>query len=276
MDTGIFAWARAPRAASRMAFVAITVALVAASPAPAQTYVETPYFAERVGKGELPPVAGRLPANPIVVDLAARNRKVGTPGGDVVSLVSRARDIRYLSTNAYARLVGYNERLELQPDLLERVDVDDARVFTFTLREGHRWSDGRPFTSEDFRYFWEDIALNRELSPAGAPEFMLVDGERPRVEVLDARTVRYAWNKPNPRFLPTLAQPRDPFIYRPAHYLKQYHGKYADKAALDDAAKKQKLKSWAALHNRLDDMNEQSNPELPTLQAWRITNSTLR
>ena len=251
----------------------LAAALVLGSPAVAQTYAETPYFAERVSKKELPPVAQRLPATPIVVDLAAKGRRPGTPGGDIVSLVSRARDIRYISANAYARLVGYNEKLELQPDLLERIEAVEARIFTFTLREGHRWSSGEPFTSEDFRYFWEDIALNKELSPAGAPDFMLVDGQPPRVEVLDGRTVRYSWDKPNPRFLPTLAQPRDPYIYRPAHYLKRFHVKYADKAALDDAAKKQKLKSWAALHNRLDDMNEQTNPDLPTLQAWRVTNA---
>ena len=178
-----------------------------------------------------------------------------------------------MSANTYTRLVGYDEALKLRPDLVERVDASEARVFTFVLREGHRWSDGQPFTSEDFRYFWEDVALNKELSPAGAPEFMLVDGKRPQVEVIDARTIRYSWDKPNPRFLPTLAQPRDPFIYRPAHYLKRFHAKYADKAALEEAAKAQKLKSWAALHNRLDDMNEQTNPDLPTLQAWRVTNA---
>jgi peptide/nickel transport system substrate-binding protein len=82
--------------------------------------------------------------------------------------------------------------------------------------------------------------------------------------------VRYAWDKPNPRFLPTLAQPRDPFIYRPAHYLKRFHVRYSDKAVLDELAKRQKLRSWAALHNRTDDMFENSNPEQPTLQGWQV------
>ena len=102
---------------------------------------------------------------------------------------------------------------------------------------------------------------------------MLVDGKPPQFEVLDERTMRYSWDKPNPRFLPHAREPRDPFIYRPAHYLKRFHAKYADKAALEEAARAQKLKSWAALHNRLDDMFEQTNPELPTLQAWRVTNA---
>ncbi len=239
-----------------------------ALPALAQTYVEPPLFAEKVAKKELPPLAERLPQTPIVV-----SPKGGQYGGDIVTLVSRPRDIRYISTYAYTRLIGYDRNLQLQPDLLEKFENEDDRVFTFTLRAGHRWSDGTPFTAEDFRYYWEDVAQNPDLSPAGPPEFMMVDGKLPRFEVLDERTVRYTWDKPNPRFLPQLAGPLDPGIYRASAYLKRFHAKYADKAALDEQAKKAKLKSWAALHNRLDDMKEQTNPDLPTLMPWRITNT---
>ncbi|MCB5176379.1 ABC transporter substrate-binding protein [Microvirga lenta] len=248
-------------------FLAAALSLLAL-PALARTLVEPPFFADKVAKNELPPLAERLPQNPIVV-----NPPGGDYGGDVVTLVPRARDIRYISTYAYTRLVGYDRQLDLQPDLLERLENEDDRVFTFTLRAGHRWSDGSPFTAEDFRYYWEDVAQNRELSPAGPPEFMMVDGKLPRFEVLDERTVRYTWDKPNPRFLPQLAGPLDPGIYRASAYLKRFHAKYADQAALDEEARKQKLKSWAALHNRLDDMKEQTNPDLPTLQPWRITNT---
>ena len=99
----------------------------------------------------------------------------------IVTLVATARDIRYISVNAYTRLVGYDEKLELEPDILAKLENEDDRIFTFTLREGHRWSDGHPFTTEDFRYYWEDVAHNKELSPAGPPEFMIVDGKPPEV-----------------------------------------------------------------------------------------------
>ncbi|MFL5325216.1 MAG: ABC transporter substrate-binding protein [Microvirga sp.] len=247
--------------------------LLAGLPALAQSYVETPLFAERVGKGELPPIAQRLPKEPMVVDLAAKGRSVGRPGGEVTSLVARGRDIRYMSVQSYARLVGYTEKLALEPDLLAKLENDNDQTFTFRLRDGHRWSDGHPFTTEDFRYYWEDVAHNPEISPAGLPEFMILDGKPPRFEILDERTVRYSWDKPNPRFLSQLAGPRDPFLYRPAHYLKQFHTKYANKGKLEEAAKKQKLKSWAALHNRMDDMFENTNPDLPTLQGWRVMNA---
>ena len=257
--------------AARLA--AAAALLLAGLPALAQSYVETPLFAERVGKGELPPVAQRLPKEPLVVDLAAKGRSIGRPGGEVTSLVARGRDIRYMSVQSYARLVGYTEKLALEPDLLAKLENDNDQIFTFRLRDGHRWSDGHPFTTDDFRYYWEDVAHNTEISPAGIPEFMMLDGKPPRFEILDERTVRYSWDKPNPRFLSQLAGPRDPFLYRPAHYLKQFHTKYANKGKLEDIAKKQKLKSWAALHNRMDDMFENTNPDLPTLQGWRVMNA---
>ncbi len=245
--------------------VIAAVASLLPLPLLAQAMQETPFF-EKAEK-KLPPVAERIPSTPLVVNAAGRH------GGDIITLVPRARDIRYISTYAYTRLVGYDRQLQLQPDVLEKFENEDDRIFTFTLRAGHRWSDGSPFTAEDFRYYWEDVANNKDLAPAGPPEFMLVDGKPPRFEVIDERTIRYTWDKPNPRFLPQLAGPLDPAIYRASKYLKPFHAKYADKAALDEQAKKQKLKSWAALHNRMDDMKEQTNPELPTLMPWRITNA---
>ncbi len=48
----------------------------------------------------------------------------GQYGGDIVTLVPRPRDIRYITTYAYTRLVGYDRDLELKPDILESVDND--------------------------------------------------------------------------------------------------------------------------------------------------------
>ena len=214
------------------------------------------------------PAPQRLPETPLVVDLAGRGRRPGTAGGTIRTLIAKARDVRYLSVYGYTRLVGYDANLALRPDVLERFEVEGGH-FTFFLRSGHRWSDGHPFTTEDFRYYWEDVANDTDLSPGGPPDLFLVQGKPPRVEILDARTIRYSWDAPNPRFLPALAAPRDPLIYRPSHYLKPIHPRHAGKDAAEAAAKAQKLRGWAALHNRLDDNFELNNPDCPTLQAWR-------
>jgi peptide/nickel transport system substrate-binding protein len=88
--------------------------------------------------------------------------------------------------------------------------------------------------------------------------------------VLDPLTVRYTWPKPNPNFLPRLAGASPLFIYRPAHYLKKYHIKYSRKVAEAEKNRTSK-RSWAAVHNKLDNMYKFDNPKLPTLQPWMIT-----
>ncbi len=172
----------------------------------------------------------------------------------------------------YARLVGYNERYELVPDILKSVDVtDDGRTFTLHLRRGHKWSDGQPFTTEDLRYWWEDVALNEELSPAGPPVEMLTEGARPKVTVIDEVTIRYEWPKPNPQFLPALAQARPLYIYRPAHYMRRFHARYADPEGLAERVAASGKRNWAALHNYMDALYDFDNPELPVLQPWMNT-----
>jgi peptide/nickel transport system substrate-binding protein len=232
-------------------------------------FSDAPSLHKLVAAGKLPPVEKRLPAEPLVVPLP-EGETPGEYGGTLNTLAGRSRDTRLFTVYGYARLVAYDRRLKIVPDILERLDVEDGRIFTLHLRKGHRWSDGAPFTAEDFRYWWEDVANNAELSPAGPPREMIIDGQAPKFEVLDDTTVRYAWAKPNPHFLPRLAATSPLFIFRPAHYLKQFHKKYNPKVARAEAEGTAKRR-WSAVHNRMDNMYEADNPDLPTLQPWMNT-----
>lgn len=233
-------------------------------------YLEPPSLAEQVKAGRLPPVDKRVPLKPLVVPLGEAGTSIGNYGGTLNTLAGRSRDTRLFTIYGYARLVGYDRHLNIVPDILESLDVKEGRIFTLTLRRGHRWSDGHPFTAEDFRYYWEDVANNRELSPSGPPRDMLVDGEAPKFEVLNETTVRYTWSKPNPHFLPRMAGASPLFIFRPAHYLKQFHKKYSEKVRREEAEGTAKRK-WSAVHNRMDNLYEGDNPDLPTLQPWHNT-----
>jgi peptide/nickel transport system substrate-binding protein len=238
-----------------------TTSALAAAP------IETPELAADVAAGKLPPIAERLPRAPLVVGFEAPSR-IGKHGGEIRTLIARARDVRLMAVWGYARLIGYGPDLTLKPDLAERIDVEGDRVFTFHLRPGHRWSDGHPFTAEDFRYFYEDVATNTALSPTGLPPALMVDGKPPRFDVLDAQTIRYSWDAPNPVLLSELAAAAPLYLYRPAHYLRQFHARYADKAALEQRIKTAKARSWQQLHSRLDNMYRNDNPDLPTLDPW--------
>ena len=225
---------------------------------------ETPFFKQDVASGTLSRADERLPSDPKVAD----SETIGYPGGELRMLMGGPKDTRMMVVYGYARLVGYAPALTLVPDILTSVDVQDGRVFTLHLRSGHKWSDGHPFTSEDFRYWFQDVAQNNQLSPSGPPISMMVQGEVPRFEVLDDTTIRYAWTRPNPLFLPELAGADPLYIYCPSHYLKQFHEKFTDRAALAALVKKHNQRNWAALHNRMDAMYHNDNPDLPSLEPW--------
>ena len=111
-----------------------------------------------------PPAWAQPPDEPRVLDDMP---ELGKPGGELRSLIGRARDTRLLYVFGHARLVGYDLDLNLVPDILASYEVEDGRSSRFRLRRGHRWSDGQPFTAEDFRFCWEDVANNPTLQPSG-------------------------------------------------------------------------------------------------------------
>ena len=44
-----------------------------------------------------------------------------------------------------------------------RWQSNDNRVWTFTLRDNARWSDGTPVTAEDFVYSWQRLVDPKPL-----------------------------------------------------------------------------------------------------------------
>lgn len=252
--------------------IAALAALMAiARPATAQT-IDVPSLADLISVGKLPPIGQRLPEEPLKLDFTAMGKTPGRYGGQLNLLMGRAKDVRMMVVYGYARLVAYNEKFALVPDILRDFDVsEDGTTFTFYLRRGHKWSDGTPFTADDFRYYWEDVVNNEDLFPVGPPEFLKVQGELATFEVIDPYTVRYRWSRPNPFFLPALAGPRPPFIYRPHHFLKRYHARYQDADKLAKMVADKGQRNWAALHNNMDRPYKLSNPFRPTLQPWRST-----
>lgn len=255
----------------RFARLGFALTLLAAIPAGAQTKLpppeEVPSLSKLVSEGKLPPVAKRLPENPRVVTFED-GAQPGAYGGALRMLMASSKDTRQMVVYGYTRLVVWTPEYTLQPDLLESYEVQDGRIFTLHLRKGHKWSDGEPFTAEDFRYYWEDVALNKELSPFGPPSQLLAEGELPKFQVINETTVRYSWPKPNPFFLPALAGTTPLYIYRPDRYLRQFHASYSDPSLLARRAKEQGLQNWAALHNRQDNQYRNDNPALPTLDPW--------
>ena len=185
-------------------------------------------------------------------------------------LMGKPKDLRMVAYYGYARLIGYDRFYSLEPDILDRYTQTGKKQFTFHLRPGHKWSDGTPFTAEDFRYVWEDVYNDPRIGK-GLPRSMLVDGRPPSFEVLDPLTVRYTWEKPNPEFLAAVAGTLPIVLAMPAHYAKQFHPRYAGEGELAKRIEAARVANAKALHGRMMRAITFQNPDLPRLDAWLNT-----
>lgn len=233
----------------------------------AWAYEESPQLAQMVEQGLLPPIEQRLPLSPSEA-VYADFQTTGKYGGRITMQMKAAKETRQMVVYGYARLLRYDSEYKLRADILESVDVHEGRIFTLNLRRGHKWSDGRDFTTEDFRFWWEDIANNEELYPAGAPASLQVNGEFPRVEILTRYRVRYSWSQRNPNFLPQLAKASPLYIYAPKHYLEQFHSDYQEANILQAKVSELQKRNWSQLFNSLRKAYANTNPDLPSLQPW--------
>ena len=172
---------------------------------------EAPMLAKMVKDGELPPVEKRLPEEPIVLEPVERT---GPYGGEWRRLIPGPADTFPLfMAMAYENLVRWQPDTkaysvnEIIPDVARNFDFsEEGTEYTFELREGMKWSDGEPFTADDIMFWYEDVLMNQEISPAISS--WLGKGEDPvRVEKLDDYAVRFVFAEPNGLFLHNLAAP---------------------------------------------------------------------
>jgi peptide/nickel transport system substrate-binding protein len=244
---------------SALVFVAVTAVAIA------QPYQEAPILEERVTAGELPPVAERLPENPMVV---TPHDRIGQHGGTWrTALVGGGDNAWLIRVILYENLVRWDpEWTEIIPNVAESVEVsEDAREYTFSLREGMRWSDGEPFTADDIMFWWEDVYMNEELTPA-APANPLT------VERLDDYTVRFVFERPEGLFLQNAAAP-DGWMYTgyPRHYLEQFHVAY-NPDGIDELIAAEGAVDWVELFQSKASWDARwENVDLPTLNPWVIT-----
>ncbi|MEM6824089.1 MAG: ABC transporter substrate-binding protein [Pseudomonadota bacterium] len=255
------------RRLTRRATLGLLGAGTAVSALPGLALTDAAFFTADVAAGTLPDLADRLPLTPRVINTREHGGAPGQHGGELRILIGRQRDIRIMPIFGYARLVGLDRNLKLVPDIAESFEVEDDRRFTFRLRKGHKWSDGNPLTSEDFRYAWEDVMLHPKLP--GVPLYLQPNGVMPTLEIEDEHTFRYVWAAPNPEFLPSLASPVPPRIVMPSAYMKQFHANHGESGFIAESVEAHRVDDWRALHTRLSRPNRPLNPDLPTLEPWR-------
>jgi peptide/nickel transport system substrate-binding protein len=237
----------------------------------AQQAKEAPALAAMVKDGKLAALSERLPANPLVIQV----EKVGKYGGALRRGLRGSAD-----HNGILRMVG-NQGLvrwnlaftEVLPNVAEKWEVNsDSSQFTFHLRKGMKWSDGKPFTADDVVFSIEDCAKNSDLYKS-PPSQLVINGKPALAEKIDETTVRFTFSGPYALFLEQLATPlgQHPTLFA-KHYCSQYHPKYNPKVG--DLLKAANLSDWPSLFRaKCGDIEipaRWGNPDKPTLDPWVV------
>jgi peptide/nickel transport system substrate-binding protein len=236
---------------------------------------DPPALAAAIAAGQLPPLAERIGREPMVV---TPRDKPGKHGGTIRTALRGGGD-----HNAILRIVGaqglvrWDERMVgVLPNVAQRWEANaNATQFTFHLRRGMRWSDGRPFTADDVLFAMNDLVLNREFNPS-VPARYTAGGKPAQVDKLDAHTVRFSFAVPYRRFLQELATPlgQHAVLYQREH-CSRFHPRFAKREDLAALIKAGNHADWAALlRSRCGDVELPSrwaNTDRPTLDPWIIT-----
>lgn len=122
--------------------------------------------------------------------------------------------------NVYEGLVKYHylRHKEIAPELAERWESSaDGTVYTFYLRKGVTWQDGRPFTAEDVVFSLMRMAYPESYKIA-SPWGTALLGALDKAEVVDSSTVRLRLKYPSASFLPSIAT--DWVLIMPKHSIE--------------------------------------------------------
>jgi oligopeptide transport system substrate-binding protein len=117
----------------------------------------------------------------------------------------------------FGGLVSFDPEMNVVPDLAESWQVEGGTIYTFTLRAGARFHDGRPVTAHDVVYSWEraadpelesDTVLAYLGDVVGVKEMR--EGEADHIvgiAAVDDHTLRVTIDAPKPYFLHKLTYP---------------------------------------------------------------------
>lgn len=243
---------------------------------------ESPMLAARVADGELPPVEERLPVNPRVIEMPWAD--IGTYGGDFRDpFVGDAFwSSQMVFWTFWKGLVTWDETYsDWRPNIVDTVDVsDDATTYTFHIREGIKWSDGVPFTSDDVQFVIEDILGNEELNGGSFPNGWLTPGgNAPTFTKIDDLTFTIAFDVPYGMFLLNMAGwPGWELVTAPKHYLQQFHIKYNPDGIDELIAQNTGAEDWVSLFQSKSAVGVGTDQAVisrdlnyPTMQPWIYT-----
>lgn len=244
----------------------VLIAALTAAPLFAQ-YQQSPYLDGM----DLPPVEDRIPVDPLVIAPGTYGMtEIGEYGGIFSGQASDAPNTQGM-TNVAIPFWGEAkmERPEVLPLGFKSIEASNGnRVFTVKLRTGLRWSDGEPYTTEDYLFWWEDYANNPELNPA-IPGWLVQGDALAEITAIDDVTLRIEFPNPYPAFdIAFGARQERQAMGMAKHYLSQFHKDYVDADQLAASVAAGGFEDWIQLFQARRDVYVQSNPDAPSMVPW--------
>jgi peptide/nickel transport system substrate-binding protein len=173
------------------------------------------------GNGDLPSLANRLPSEPLVV---APYDAIGSYGGtfDALSNATESGTSDFMSIR-HVNLVRYSDDLQtIVPNIAKGWEWnEDFTQLTFFLREGHKWSDGAPFTAEDVKFWYDNLANDSNIREL-PQDYVLVGGEKMDLVVVNPTTIQFNLPSPKPGLLSHFAN-HYAQGFQPKHFLGKFH-----------------------------------------------------
>ncbi len=241
------------------------------------SYSEPAWVTAFVDAGKLPPVAERLPKEPLVYKTANMPDGNGVYG-DVMRHVIGGRpegwnfwagqsygwggiDIAMVECLTRTGPLFEVNSTDLQPlpNLAKAWEwSEDGKTLTVHLIEGAKWSDGDPFDTEDIDFYWNGIIKDPEVTPLmGATAATYNDAT---LAIVDANTFTMSFATPFPEQV-LYAMAYGNFCPGPSHVLKPKHPKYGgesyeafQKAFPSDMMNFPVMGAWAVVEHRPDDI----------------------
>ena len=248
-----------------------------------KAFQEAPELAALVKGGKLPAVKDRLPSEPMVLKPLS---EVGKYGGTWRRGFLGPGDWENGNRlNASDKLLFWDPTgTKIVPSVAKSWEQSaDGKIIRVNLRKGMRWSDGAPFSADDFVFWFEDLYSNKDI--VSAPIADMSPGGKPgKVVKIDDNTVEFQFENPHFLFIDFLAgdtligggqsvrqsQGTTYGAYAPKHYLKQFLPKYSSEQAVNDKAKAEGFENWVKMLHFKKDWT--LNTALPTIGPWKTTN----
>ena len=224
--------------------------------------------AQIINNPDLPPVEERLPAEPLVV---VPYEAIGQYGGifHATSNATESGTSDFLAVR-HVNFVRYgDDYVTIESNIAKSWEWnDDFTEVTFILREGHKWSDGEPFTSADVAFWLNDIVLNTDVYE-NTPSWVQFGDSTMTIEVIDETTFTLIFPVPTPGILSFFATTfRQPF--QPKHF---FDAKVAGGMDFVDAVVLYYgLSDWTDVPSPL--LGEKAEDVKPTLESHILVEET--